>query len=77
LFSVDYLRLVGFALLFSAPLAWYGMNQWLEEFAYHIELEWWMFVAAGLLAAVTALLTVGSRVLWTKGINPANSIRSE
>lgn len=77
LFSLDYLKLVGLALLVAAPIGWYGMNTWLDEFAYKITLEWWMFVGAGVLAGILALSTVTVRVLWTVRINPVNSLRSE
>ncbi len=77
LFSVDYMKLVGIALLVASPLAWYGMNRWLEEFAYRISLQWWMLIGAGIIAALVALLTVIARVLWTAGINPVNSLRAD
>ncbi|WP_057937987.1 ABC transporter permease [Algoriphagus resistens] len=77
LFSLDYIKLVVIALMIASPIAWYGMNLWLSGFAYKISLQWWMFVGAGLLAAILALSTVGVRVLWTARINPVNSLRSE
>jgi len=77
LFSVDYLKLVGVALLVASPLAWYGMNSWLNDFAYKISLQWWMFIGAGIGAAIVALATVSVRVVWAARLNPAKSLRSE
>lgn len=77
LFSLDYIKLVLIALMIASPIAWYGMNSWLSEFAYKISLQWWMFAGAGLLATTLALSTVSVRVLWTARINPVNSLRSE
>ncbi|EAZ82814.1 ABC transporter [Algoriphagus machipongonensis] len=77
LFSMDYMKLVGIALIIASPIAWQGMNTWLDGFAYKISLQWWMFAGAGMVAAVLALITVIVRVLWTTRINPVNSLRSE
>ncbi|SKB81146.1 putative ABC transport system permease protein [Parapedobacter luteus] len=77
LFSIDYVKLVGVALLVASPIAWWAMNTWLEDFAYRIEMEWWMFAAAGLAAVVIALLTVSGQAIRAALANPVDSLRDE
>ncbi|MFD2571015.1 ABC transporter permease [Spirosoma soli] len=77
LFSIDFIRLVLIALLLSSPIAWYIMNQWLQKFAYKIEIEWWMFALAGLLAVGIALLTVSFQSVKAALMNPVKSLRAE
>ncbi|MCE7057448.1 ABC transporter permease [Algoriphagus sp. AGSA1] len=77
LFTLDYMMLVAIGLLIASPLAWYGMNRWLEGFAYRISLQWWMFVGAGAIALAVTLFTVGVQVWRSASINPAHSLRSE
>lgn len=77
LFSIDFVKLVLIALVLSSPLAWYVMNQWLQKFAYKIDIEWWMFALAGLLAVGIALLTVSFQSIKAALMNPVKSLRSE
>lgn len=77
LLSKDFLKLVLIAILMASPIAWYTMNQWLADFAYKIQLEWWMFVLAGLLAIVVALLTVSFQSIRAALINPVKSLKTE
>ena len=77
LFSTDFIRLVLVALLLSSPLAWYIMNQWLQNFEYKIAIEWWMFALAGGLAMGIALLTVSFQSVKAALMNPVESLRSE
>ena len=77
LLSKDFLKLVLVALLIASPLAWYAMNEWLEDFAYKIDLEWWYFALAGLLAVGIALLTVSFQSIKAALMNPVESLRSE
>ena len=58
LLSKDFLKLVLIAIVVASPIAWYAMNRWLEDFAYKIDIDWWVFALAGLLAVGIALLTV-------------------
>ena len=53
------------------------MNNWLESFAYRINMEWWIFALAGLLATTIALLTVGSQTLKAALNNPVEAIKTE
>ncbi len=77
LLSKDFLRLVIIALLIASPLAWWAMNQWLQDFAYKINIDWWIFALAGLLALSIAMLTVGFQSIKAALINPTKSLRSE
>ena len=77
LLSKDFIKLVLIALLMATPIAWYVMNRWLQNFAYRIELQWWMFVLAGLLAVLIALLTVSFQSVKAALINPVKTLRNE
>lgn len=77
LLSKDFIKLVGIAILIASPLAWYGMNRWLSDFAYKIHIEWWVFVLAGALAVGVALLTVSFQSIRAALVNPVKSLRSE
>lgn len=77
LLSKDLLKLVVVAIVVATPLAWYVMNHWLQDFAYHIDVEWWMFLAAGALAVLVALLTVSFQSFKAAMNNPVKSLRSD
>ncbi len=77
LLSKDFLKLVGIAVVIASPVAWYAAHQWLQDFAYKIDVQWWMFAGAGLLAAGIALLTVSYQAIRTALINPVKSLRTE
>jgi putative ABC transport system permease protein len=75
--SSDFIKLVALACLISVPVSWYVMNQWLLNFAYRISIEWWMFVSAGLLVLVIALITVSARSIRVAMMSPVKSLRME
>ncbi len=77
LLSKDFLKLVLIANGIAFPLAWWATHQWLQEFAYHIQVEWWVFVVAGVTAMVIALLTVSYQAIKAALANPVKSLRSE
>ncbi len=77
LLSKDFLKLVLIAIVIASPLAWYAMNQWLQNFEYRIAIEWWVFALAGLLAVAIALLTVSFQSIKAALINPVKSLRAE
>jgi putative ABC transport system permease protein len=77
LLSRDFLKLVLVAIVIASPLAWYAMNRWLQDFAYRIDIEWWMFALAGLIAVGIALLTVSFQSVKAALMNPVKSLRSE
>ena len=77
LLSKDFLRLVLIAIVIASPLAWYAMSKWLQGFAYKIDIEWWIFAVAGLLAVGIALLTVSFQSIKAALMNPVKSLRNE
>ena len=77
LFSIDFVRLVLLALVISSPVAWYVMDKWLQKFVYKIDIEWWMFALAGLLAVGIALLTVSFQSIKAALMNPVKSLKTE
>jgi len=77
LLSSDFVKLVLIAVLIASPIAWWIMNKWLENFAYRIEIHWWMFALTGLLAIVIALLTVSFQAVKAATANPVDSLRDE
>ncbi len=77
LLSKDFLKLVLIAIVIASPIAWYAMNRWLQDFAYKITIEWWVFALAGLLAVGIALLTVSFQSVKAALMNPVKSLRSE
>ncbi|MBE9462272.1 ABC transporter permease [Dyadobacter subterraneus] len=77
LLSREFLVLILFAILIATPLAWYGMSRWLQDFAYKIKIEWWIFAVTGILTIVIALLTVGFQSIKAALMNPVKSLKSE
>ena len=76
-FSKEFVRLVLLANLFAWPAAYYFMTSWLENFAYRVELEWWLFVGAGGLALAIALVTVSLQTVRAALANPVEALRYE
>jgi putative ABC transport system permease protein len=77
LLSKDFLKLVAVAIVLASPVAWYAMNRWLQDFAYKIDISWWVFALSGLLAVGIALLTVSFQSIKAALMNPVKSLRSE
>jgi putative ABC transport system permease protein len=77
LLSVNFLKPVIIAILIACPIAWYVMNKWLEDFAYKINIGWWVFAVAGLVTVGIALLTVSYQAIKAAIVNPVKSLRTE
>ena len=77
LLTKDFTKWIIIANLLAWPIAWFGMNKWLENFAYRIELTWWMFALAGGLALAIALLTVSWQAVRAALANPVEALRYE
>ncbi len=75
--TIDFLKLVGVAILISLPLGWYAMNRWLEDFSYRIEIGWTVFVFAAILAVVISIVTVSYQSIKAAIVNPVKSLRTE
>lgn len=77
LLSKDFLKLVLIAAIIAFPVAWFAMRQWLEDFAYRINIPWWIFLLAGILAALVALFTISFQAIKAALANPVKSLRTE
>lgn len=77
LLSKNFIRLLLVAFLIAAPIAWWVMTRWLDDFAYKITIQWWMFVLAGMAAMFIALLTIGIQAAKAATVNPVESLRDE
>ena len=77
LLSAEFVKAVVIALLIASPIAWYFMHNWLQDFAYRINISWWVFVVAGLATLFIALLTVSFQAIKAAIANPIKSLRTE
>ncbi|HEX6225230.1 MAG TPA: ABC transporter permease [Chryseolinea sp.] len=77
LLSKDFIKLVLIANVIAFPIAWWATTRWLQEYAYHIDVQWWVFLLAAILASMIALLTVSYQALRAAMSNPVKSLRSE
>jgi len=75
--SADFIKLVLFALIIASPIAYYFMHQWLQDFAYRITINWWVFVLAGFTAGLIAFLTICFQAIKAAIANPVKSLRTE
>lgn len=77
LLSKDFLLLVGIALLIACPLAWTAGNKWLEAFSYRINIQWWVFIVAGIATLIIALFTISLQALKAARANPVDSLHAD
>jgi len=77
LLSKEFIVLVLTAFVIATPIAWYFMSKWLRDFAYRININWWIFLVTGILAIIIALLTVGFQAIKAAIANPVKSLRTE
>jgi len=77
LFSKEFIILISIAFLIATPLAWYFMNKWLQDYVYRINISWWVFALAGILALLIALITISFQAIKAAIANPVKSLRSE
>lgn len=77
LLSKDFMKLIVISLVIAVPIAYFGMNNWLEEYAYRIEIKWWIFVLVGLGAIAVALITISFQSVKAAMANPVKSLRTE
>ncbi len=73
----EFVQPVFIATVIAVPIVWYGMNKWLEDFAYRISISWWVFVVAGVLTLLIAVLTVSLQAIKAAIANPVKSLRTE
>jgi putative ABC transport system permease protein len=77
LLSSQYLKLVVIAFVIACPIAMYLMNEWLSQFTYQISLDLWIFISAGLICFVIAMLTVGLKSWQSANLDPAKALKYE
>ncbi|HEY3429665.1 MAG TPA: ABC transporter permease [Cyclobacteriaceae bacterium] len=77
LLSKDFVKLVFVACCIAFPIAWWGASRWLEEYAYHVDVAWWVFALAGVVATGIALLTVSYQAIKTALVSPVKILKSE
>lgn len=77
LLSSDFVKLVCIAILIAFPIAWWAINKWLEDFAYRIAINWWMFALSGLLTLAIAIVTLSFQAIKAAVANPVKSLRAE
>jgi putative ABC transport system permease protein len=73
----DFIKLIVISLVIASPIAWSLMNKWLSDFAYRIEIQWWVFLLAGFVAVFIAIMTVSWQALRAAMANPVKSLREE
>jgi len=77
LLSKDFLKLVIISFVIASPLAWWAMNQWLQDFVYRVDLAWWIFLLAGGIALFIALSTISFQAIRAALTNPVKNLRTE
>ena len=77
LLSKDFIIMVLVASLIAFPIAWWALHTWLEDFAYRINIPWWIFLMAALIALLVALATVSTQAIKAALSNPVKSLRTE
>jgi putative ABC transport system permease protein len=77
LLSKDFIKLVLLAILIASPIAWFFMNKWLQNYAYRIQMDWWIFALSGLFAIIIAVVTISYQTIKSATANPVKSLRSE
>ncbi len=77
LFSKEFVILIAIAFAIAAPIAWYYMQEWLQDYVFRINISWWLFAAGGLVAIIIALATISFQAIKAAMANPVKSLRSE
>jgi ABC-type antimicrobial peptide transport system permease subunit len=77
LFSKEFIFLIAIAFVIATPIAWYFMHQWLQDYPFRIELNWWIFMAGGIASIAIALITVSFQAIKAAVANPVKNLRTE
>jgi putative ABC transport system permease protein len=77
LLLMDFLKLVAVATIIGIPVAWYASSKWLQNYAYRIDIQWWVFAAAAAIVLIIAFLTISFHAIKTAKANPVKSLRTE
>jgi ABC-type antimicrobial peptide transport system permease subunit len=77
LFSKEFIMLIAIAFMIASPIAWYFMQHWLQNYAYRINISWWLFAEGGFVAVIIALATISFQAIKAASANPVNSLSSQ
>jgi putative ABC transport system permease protein len=77
LISKEFITLISIAFVIAVPVGYYFVNKWLQDFAYRINIGWWMFAAAGIFVLVIALLTMSFQAIKAANVNPVKSLKAD
>jgi putative ABC transport system permease protein len=77
LLSKDFLKLVLIAAIIAFPVGWFAMNKWLQDFAYRVDVQWWVFILAGVVATAVAFFTISFQTMKAARANPVKNLRTE
>ncbi|HEX8279510.1 MAG TPA: FtsX-like permease family protein, partial [Segetibacter sp.] len=77
LLSIEFLRLVFVSIILAAPVAWWAMDQWLQDYTYRVQIQWWVFAMAGIVSILIAVITVSFQAIKAAIANPVKSLRTE
>jgi putative ABC transport system permease protein len=77
LVTKEFIKPVIIALVIATPIAWWAMHKWLQDFTYRIDIQWWIFIVAGVVAVLIAILTVSFHAIKAAVANPVKSLRTE
>jgi putative ABC transport system permease protein len=77
MFSREYVALISLSFVLAVPIAWYGINEWLTNFNNHIDVQWWLFAAPGVIVLTIALVVVGVKSFYAAMANPVDKLRNE
>ena len=77
LFSKEFIILIGVAFAIAAPLTWYFLHQWLQNFQYRVSVNGWVFLLGGVASMIVALVTVSFKAIRAAKTNPVKTLRSE
>ena len=75
--SKDFMALIVISLVIASPVAWFLMGKWLQDYAYRVNIEWWVFALAGLATIVIASMTISYQAIKAALMNPVKTLRSE
>jgi len=77
LLSKDFVKLIVISAIIASPLAWFGMHNWLQDFAHRVEIQWWMFILAGIIAFLIGIVTACLQTIKAAKMNPVDSLKME
>ena len=77
LFTREFAVLIAIAFVIAAPIAWYFMHRWLQDYAFRLPITWWIFLAGGAASLTVALLTISFNAMKAARANPVKSLRSD